>query len=64
MKITSELTSSTTTLDFKGTVNELLNFLNINPETVLITRNDEVLTEDIELTNEDHINILSVVSGG
>ncbi|MBT3836112.1 MoaD/ThiS family protein [Candidatus Woesearchaeota archaeon] len=63
--IFNEKDRTTTTLDFdKSTVEDLLTHLNINSETVLVTRNNEILTEDELLNNDDTIEILSVVSGG
>ncbi len=50
--------------DFKGSVIELLKLLNINQETVLVIKNNEVVTEDELLKNSDNIKILSVISGG
>ena len=47
-----------------NSVKDLLKELNINQETVLVTRNNEVLTEDEILNNNDKIEILSVISGG
>ncbi len=45
-------------------IQEMLQKLNINPNTVLIARGDTLLTEDAEVSNEDEIRLLSVVSGG
>ena len=64
MQVNIEQDNTKKTLDFTGTVKQLLNKLNINPETVLVIRNSEVLTEDIQLTNDNIIELLSVVSGG
>ncbi|MBN2422552.1 MoaD/ThiS family protein [Candidatus Woesearchaeota archaeon] len=50
--------------DFSGKVIELLTNLKINPETVLVTRNNELLTEEDNLENKDEIHVLSVISGG
>ena len=56
---------NTRNISFSGTcVKDLLIQLTINPETVLVVRNNIVLTEDVELNNEDSIDILSVISGG
>ncbi len=49
---------------FAGTVASLLSSLDINPETVLVSRNGEIVTEDVVLKDSDDIKILSVVSGG
>ncbi|MGV8086805.1 MAG: MoaD/ThiS family protein [Candidatus Woesearchaeota archaeon] len=43
---------------------ELLSELKINPSTVIIVKNDEVILEDEIIENSDEIKILSVVSGG
>ncbi len=51
-------------LPFKGTVLELLNKLNINPETVIVTKNNELVNQEEKLDNKDNVKILSVVSGG
>ena len=49
---------------FKGSASQLLEFLKINPETVIIAKNDELVTEDERLMDEDEVKILSVISGG
>ena len=38
--------------------------MNINPETVLVAKNDTLITPDVTLTNQDTVTILSVISGG
>ena len=63
--VTLEKDRTTNTITFeKSTINELLIQLTINPETVLVTRNNTVITEDTQLQDNDHIEILSVISGG
>ncbi len=47
-----------------NTVKELLTKLKINPTTVIVTKNNELVTEEEKLTNKDKIKILSVISGG
>lgn len=67
MEITifNERKNSTDIITFSGTtVKELLHQLKINAEIVLITRNNEVLTEEEKLQEKDTIEILSVISGG
>jgi len=46
------------------TVKELLSKLKINPVTVIVARNNELVTEDARLNEGDEIKIISVVSGG
>ena len=48
----------------KSSVGELLSFLKINPVTVLVVKNKEIVLQDELLSNNDEIKILSVVSGG
>ena len=54
----------TVELDDKSTVSDLLNELKINPVTVIVSRNNELILEDEKLNNNDEIKILSVISGG
>lgn len=51
-------------LDDNSKVNDVLSKLNINPVTVIIARNKEIIAEDEVLKDNDEIDILSVVSGG
>ncbi len=56
---------STLKVAFGGiTVLELLRHIQINPETVIVVRNNEVLTEKDLLQDKDKIELLSVISGG
>ncbi len=48
----------------ESTVLELLRHLKINPETVIVVRNNEVITEKELLCDKDKIELLSVISGG
>ena len=65
IQINSELTRTSLQHTLKGTtVLHLLEELNVNPETVLVVKNDEVLTNDNGLQDNDKITFLSVVSGG
>ncbi len=43
---------------------DLLKQLQLNPEAVLVVRQNEVLTEKEELQEKDKLEILSVISGG
>lgn len=43
---------------------QLLELLKINPSTVILVKNDEVVLEDEQLEDADEIKILSVISGG
>ncbi|MEK6939138.1 MAG: MoaD/ThiS family protein [Nanoarchaeota archaeon] len=52
-------------IEFTGTkVKDLLHQLKINPESVLVVRNNEVITEEETLQDNDKIELLSVISGG
>jgi len=45
-------------------IKDLMKKLKLNPETVLISRNNELITDDIDLEDNDEIKFLSVISGG
>jgi len=47
-----------------SSVSDLLNKLKINPVTVIVSRNNELILEDEKLNDKDEIKILSVISGG
>ena len=51
-------------LDNSSIVSDLLKKLSINPVTVIVSRNNELILEDEELKDKDEIKILSVISGG
>ncbi|MBS3107529.1 MoaD/ThiS family protein [Candidatus Woesearchaeota archaeon] len=47
-----------------GTVRELLQKLKIPSNTVIVTRNDEIIIETEKLNQKDNLKIIYVVSGG
>ncbi len=67
MEITviKERDRTTCKIMFAGkTAGELLREIKVNVETVLVVRNNEVITEDVLLEDKDILELLSVVSGG
>jgi len=42
----------------------LMEFLKVNPSSVILVKNDEVVLDDELFSEDDDIKILSVVSGG
>lgn len=65
IEIHNEREQTTTRLEFLGTrVKELLEHLKLNPEAFLVVRNNEVITEEEILQDQDKIELLSVISGG
>ncbi len=64
MQVHIEREKRTEEIKFSGTVTELLKKIKVNPETVLVTRNGELLTTEELVSDKDKINILSVISGG
>ncbi|MBI4158939.1 MoaD/ThiS family protein [Candidatus Woesearchaeota archaeon] len=46
------------------TVKEIIKKLKINPETIIISKNSELVTEDSRVSKNDKIKLLSVISGG
>ena len=51
-------------LDVNSSVKDLLSKLNINPITVIVSRNDNIIMEDEKVNDNDKINLISVISGG
>ena len=51
-------------LENNSSVMDLLKKLDINPVTVIVSRNNELILEDEKLNDNDELRILSVISGG
>ncbi len=64
MKILIERPKKEIEIEFNGKVKDLLIKLDINSEEVIIAKNKEIITLEDDVSNEDEIEILSVVSGG
>lgn len=64
MELYIQKNESRTKIRFTGTVNELLKQHRINPETVIVTRNGKLVTDDSRLGDKDEVEVLQVVSGG
>ncbi|MEK6920951.1 MAG: MoaD/ThiS family protein [Nanoarchaeota archaeon] len=64
MKICVERTNKQLNLKFQGKVKDLLKKLDLNPEIVLVTKNNVLVTEEDMLKNTDEVKVLSVISGG
>ena len=64
MKIFIEKTNKRIEKKFNGAVAELLNLLKLNSETVLVTKNNTLVSENEALKDSDEVKILSVISGG
>jgi len=47
-----------------SSMDDLFSKLDVNPETVIISRNNELVIDDVELNEDDEIKLLSVISGG
>jgi len=62
--IDKENKNSVLELNGNPSVLEVLNKLKINPVTVIVSRNNELILEDEKLKDNDEIKILSVISGG
>jgi len=46
------------------TVKALLESMKINPVTVIVSRDNNIITEDEEVNDKDKIRLFSVISGG
>ena len=54
----------TLSIEKKISVAAVLVKLKINPEEVLVVRDDSVLTDDVLVSPTDELKLLSVISGG
>ena len=45
-------------------VSGLLEKMKINPVTVIVSRDNNIITEDEKLEDKDKVRIISVISGG
>jgi sulfur carrier protein ThiS len=63
MKVLIERENKTVDIQ-AATGTELLAKLEINPTTILLVQNNNVVIPEVELQDTDEIKILSVISGG
>ncbi|MDK2849399.1 MAG: sulfur carrier protein [Candidatus Woesearchaeota archaeon] len=65
MKVFLEKEGKYLDVEFKGkTVPDLLKQLNLNPQEVVVVKNDEIVLGDEPMSEQDDVKILSVISGG
>jgi len=64
MKIFIEKENKVINKRFSGKVKKLLSELNIIAGTVIIVKDNELITEEDNVKDSDSIKILSVISGG
>ena len=58
-----ERENKTTNIKAK-TAKQIMEILKINPETVLIVKNNELILSDDLLKDDDELKLLNVISGG
>jgi len=63
IKVFIERTNKREVVEAKD-LSELFKKIKIDPNTVIITRKNELITEKARLNNNDEIILLSVISGG
>ena len=51
-------------VDENSSVKDLLGKMKINPVTVIVSRDNNILTEDEKINDRDKIKLISVISGG
>ncbi len=64
MEVYLERENKTRKIKFNGTAKELLEKLGVNAAAVLVIRDNELITLDEKIKENDKIKIVSVVSGG
>lgn len=63
IKVYIEAQDKTRTVNAKS-IREILQKLKVNPTTVIVVKDNEVITEEAKLKENDRIKLLSVISGG
>jgi len=51
-------------LDEDSSIKDLLAKMNINPVTVIVSKDDNIILENEKLNDKDKIKLISVISGG
>ena len=64
MEILIEKDNKKINMRYTGKVGGLLQKLKVNPETVIVVRNGELLADDDQISEPDKIKLMSVISGG
>lgn len=66
IKVSYDRTSEEKTIEIanNSSVKDLLAKMKINPVTVIVSRDNNILTEDEKLEDKDNIRLISVISGG
>ena len=64
MNVFIERENKKKSIKFNGTVSRLLKRLRLNPATVLVSKNNSLITEEDALKDSDEVKIFSVISGG
>ncbi len=64
MKLFFEKNKEIKEIEFQGRLSELIKKLNLTPNSVVIMRGNEILTEDQFVTNDDELRIFVIVSEG
>lgn len=64
MKVFIEKDKKNISLNYSGSVAGLLEKLDINTETVIVVRENELLDEGDSVNDDDRLKLMSVISGG
>jgi len=51
-------------LDVNSSVKDLLSKMNINPVTVIVSKDNNIIMETEKINDNDKIKLISVISGG
>ena len=51
-------------LDVNSSVKDLLSKMNINPVTVIVSKDNNIIMENEKINDKDKIKLISVISGG
>ena len=51
-------------VDDNSSVKDLLSIMDVNPVTVIVSRENSIILEDDKINDKDKIKLISVISGG
>jgi sulfur carrier protein ThiS len=64
MKVFIEKTGKHLVLEGRRSAADILKDLSINPESIILVKNNEIALDDEFIEDKDELRILSVISGG
>jgi len=64
VRVFLERENRTESIGFEGSAKELCDKMGVNVQTVVIVKNNGIITESDDIKDNDEVKLLSVISGG